>query len=260
MKTRIISALVALPLLFFVLIKGGTYLLVATVLLSLIGLHEYLKIFTDQKVARKLPMVTTLLWFAGLYMNWGEAYFTFLITFLVLFLMGMTVFDRLSLTGVALTLLGFFYVVFSLAHIVKIDRVGDNFFLWYPFIIAFVSDTFAYFTGKLIGKTPLIKKVSPNKTVEGSIGGVVFATLASGIYAYILNPDFLVYAILLGCFGSMLSQMGDLMASKIKRVYHIKDFGTIMPGHGGVLDRFDSIIVTMPLVYYTMLLYMTFTA
>lgn len=255
MKVRILSALVALPLLFVVMFVGGNLLLGATMCLSLIGLYEYFNVFKKEKINKVLPYAMTVAWFAGLFFNATDAYFGFLIALFVLSLMGIMVFDKVTLTGASLSLLGFFYVVYTLSHLVKINQIDHAFFIWYPFIIAFTSDTFAYFTGKLIGKTPLIKKVSPNKTVEGSLGGVVFATLFSTLYAYFFNPEFVPFAIALGSVGSILSQLGDLMASKIKRIYQVKDFGYIMPGHGGVLDRFDSIIVTLPLVYYFMILF-----
>lgn len=255
MKVRIISALVALPLLFGVMFMGGNLLLGATMCLSLIGLYEYFNVFKEEKINKLFPYLMTFAWFAGLFFDLPDAYYGFLVVIFVLGLMGILVFDKVSLVGAALSVLGFFYVVYTLSHLVKINKIDHAFFIWYPFIIAFSSDTFAYFTGKLIGKTPLIKKVSPNKTVEGSVGGVIFATVFSTVYAYFFNPEFVPFAIALGLVGSVLSQLGDLMASKIKRIYNIKDFGYIMPGHGGVLDRFDSIIVTLPLVYYFMILF-----
>lgn len=255
MKVRIISAVLALPILIFILIKGGHLLIFAALLLSLIGLYEYFNIFKNEKINKWAPYFVTIAWFFGVWANFDPPFFNFLIALLVLGLMGGMIFDKVSFEGVAYSVLGFLYVTFNFSHIVKINALDHSFFIWYPFIIAFSSDTFAYFTGKLIGKRPLIKKVSPNKTIEGSIGGVVFATVFSMIYAYIFNPQFLPFAFGLGLIGSILSQLGDLMASKLKRLYQIKDFGYILPGHGGVLDRFDSILVTLPLVYYFMILF-----
>ncbi|MDN5353170.1 MAG: phosphatidate cytidylyltransferase, partial [Clostridiales bacterium] len=143
-------------------------------------------------------------------------------------------------------------------HVILISDLDQHFFIWYPFIIAFSTDTFAYAVGRLFGKTPLIPEVSPKKTVEGAIGGVIFCLIFSYLYAVLFNPSFQFYAIFLGLTGSILSQVGDLMASKIKRVFGLKDFGKIMPGHGGILDRIDSLIVTLPVVYYFMVLYQSF--
>ncbi len=118
------------------------------------------------------------------------------------------------------------------------------------FILAWGTDTCAYFTGYFFGKRKLWEEISPKKTIEGAIGGIVGATILAFAFAYVLKPSFMYYAIPLGVIGSIVSQMGDLIASKIKRYVDIKDYGHIMPGHGGVLDRFDSIILTAPLVYY----------
>merc|ERR1711879_878598 len=92
-----------------------------------------------------------------------------------------------------ISFIGFFYVAFTISHILMISDHQAVFYLWYPFIIAFSSDTFAYLTGKLIGKRPLIPSVSPNKTVEGAIGGLVFCTLISVVYAYYGNPSFIKF-------------------------------------------------------------------
>ena len=121
-----------------------------------------------------------------------------------------------------------------------------------PFIGAWVSDTFAYFTGRLLGRHKLAPAISPKKTVEGSIGGIVFAVAVFAAYGLILasrgfSPNYLALC-LAGLFVSILSQIGDLALSLIKREYGVKDYGKLFPGHGGVLDRFDSVIATAPII------------
>ena len=126
------------------------------------------------------------------------------------------------------------------------------------FLLAFVgpwfTDTFAYFTGYFFGKHKLIPDVSPKKTIEGSVGGTLFCIIGCAIYGYIIKANFLsdippVWAFaILGFILAIVSQVGDLIFSLIKRKYNIKDYGFIFPGHGGVLDRFDSIIATAPLL------------
>ncbi|HSH36827.1 phosphatidate cytidylyltransferase, partial [Schnuerera sp.] len=118
------------------------------------------------------------------------------------------------------------------------------------FIIAWGTDTFAYLTGSLFGKNKLCPKLSPKKTVEGSIGGIIGSIILTLIFVkyYGLFPIWKFF--LLAFLGSIIAQLGDLNASKIKRVTGIKDYGFIMPGHGGILDRFDSILFTAPFVYY----------
>ena len=114
-------------------------------------------------------------------------------------------------------------------------------------ICAWGSDVFAYFTGRFFGRHKLIPEVSPKKTVEGAIGGVVCATGIAVLYGFIvssatsLTPDYIVLAVC-GFLLSAVSQVGDLIASLIKREHGIKDYGNIFPGHGGVMDRFDSVL------------------
>ena len=127
------------------------------------------------------------------------------------------------------------------------------------FILIWINDTFAYLVGKSIGKTKLLEKISPKKTIEGLLGGIVFAIIVSVIISqyYIKEPAFkwVITALLVGGFGTI----GDLIESKFKRVANVKDSGTIMPGHGVILDRLDSVIFVAPYIYlfYQILNYVT---
>lgn len=158
-------------------------------------------------------------------------------------------------TSDILTLYGLFvYVVgcFSSVVMVRYSSDGMGHYMYVLiFLGAWVSDTFAYFTGILLGKHKLIPSVSPKKTIEGAIGGVVFTLIAFVIYGvvlnYVLNVSIPLYTfIILGVFLPVVSQIGDLIASAVKRQYGIKDYGNIFPGHGGVLDRFDSVMLVAP--------------
>ena len=122
------------------------------------------------------------------------------------------------------------------------------------YLVAFLTDTFAYFTGYLFGKHKLIPKVSPKKTVEGSIGGIIGSTVGCIIFGYLFNLD-MTAMVIIGSIGSIVAQFGDLFASSIKRYVGIKDYGKLIPGHGGVLDRFDSVILVAPFVYYAIIIF-----
>lgn len=138
------------------------------------------------------------------------------------------------------------YVTFFMYHMMLLN---DTKFVWLVYIIAFGTDTCAYFTGVLLGKHKLYPEISPNKTIEGAIGGIIGCTIFSLLYFNYLGTN--VYKIILfSIFASILSMLGDLTASKIKREFKIKDFGNILPGHGGILDRFDSVLFVAPIVYY----------
>ena len=140
------------------------------------------------------------------------------------------------------------YVVISITMIVYLRAlVRGEFIYLFVFIGAWSTDIFAYFTGKFIGKHKLIESISPKKTIEGSIGGIVFCALSFFITGLVCNAFFgtqanLLFLPICGIFISMIAQIGDLIMSALKRHYGIKDFGTIFPGHGGMLDRFDSIL------------------
>lgn len=168
-----------------------------------------------------------------------------------------TVFSRgkLDYSISASAFMGVFYIAVSFTCIVLLREAGKYIYLL-VFIGAWVSDTFAYLCGRMFGKHKLIPEVSPKKTVEGSIGGIFFAGLSFVVYGLIITNFFdtaasLNYAVLAvaGAVVSVISQIGDLAASVIKRRFDIKDYGWIFPGHGGVMDRFDSVLLTAPVLY-----------
>ena len=139
------------------------------------------------------------------------------------------------------------YVVFFMYHMMLMNGTK---YVWLVYIVAFGSDTCAYFTGKMFGKNKLYPEVSPNKTVEGAMGGIVGCVILSLIYFNYLRINKYIYIIIFSVSASVFSMAGDLAASKIKRESGIKDFGKILPGHGGILDRFDSVLFVAPTVYY----------
>lgn len=132
---------------------------------------------------------------------------------------------------------------------------GEEYVYILVFVAAWVTDTFAYFTGVLFGKHKLVPKISPKKTVEGAIGGIVFCVIAFVVYGIIAGkvtgePMNLITLSVVGFFMSVVSMIGDLIASSIKRTYGIKDYSNLFPGHGGIVDRFDSIMILSPLLLF----------
>lgn len=146
------------------------------------------------------------------------------------------------------------YVITGFISVIALRRAPNGIYLYLlPFIVPWFSDTFAYLCGRLFGRHKLIPSVSPNKTIEGSIGGLVFGIGGCVGYGVLLSnftnsPIHIWVFAVLGFFISVASQIGDLIFSLIKRRYGLKDYGFIFPGHGGVLDRFDSVIATAPLI------------
>ena len=165
--------------------------------------------------------------------------------------------NKLSVKTLFFTMIGPIYVGFLLSHSILLRELGDDFlyqgrdWLIYAILVTFSTDTGAYFIGRTFGRHKLLVSISPNKTWEGAVGGLLCAVAASCTISSILEIDIalggqIVLGILIGIFG----QIGDLLESSLKRIAHVKDSGSILPGHGGLLDRIDSLIVTIPLTYY----------
>ena len=165
-------------------------------------------------------------------------------------------------------MLGFILLTRNFTAAGSLDKEGSfyntGFFAaWMIFISAWGSDTCAYFAGVALGKHKAFPKLSPKKSVEGCIGGVVGSGIFGLLYAMILNgvgrgfPGMYWVFPLLGVAGSIIGQIGDLSASAIKRDMKIKDYGHVIPGHGGILDRFDSIIFTAPMIYLLVILFIS---
>ncbi len=156
-------------------------------------------------------------------------------------------FFNIKLENIVINLLGGFYISFFMYHLFLLN---DTLFVWYIYIIAFGNDTFAYFTGRLFGKHKLSPVLSPKKTVEGAIGGIVGSIIISIIFNSFIGNYNIIWIILFTATASIFSISGDLIASKIKRQNNIKDYSNFLPGHGGFLDRFDSVILVSPIIYY----------
>jgi phosphatidate cytidylyltransferase len=148
------------------------------------------------------------------------------------------------------TMTGIFYVCFFSFHVVLMDRGGAGPLIWLIFLTAFGTDILAYFSGSAFGRHKLCPEISPKKTVEGAVGGFLGSVLFCGVFGYFAAPDALVHCLIIGALGGAAAQLGDLTASIFKRKLGVKDYGRLIPGHGGVLDRLDSVLFTAPLVYH----------
>lgn len=183
-----------------------------------------------------------------------------IIALLIIILLAVYVltFPKYNSEQITMVFFGFFYVVMALMYIFKTRQIsGGEYAVWLIFIGSWGSDTMAYVVGRKLGKTKIAPKLSPKKSLEGLIGGIVGAALIGIIFAVIFRTQLLesfsnpilIFG-LTGAIGSVVSQIGDMAASAIKRNKGIKDYGTLIPGHGGILDRFDSVIFIAPIVYF----------
>lgn len=258
MKTRILSAVIMLPLLALVFI-GGRLLLIACFVIGVMGVREFYRGFESLNV--KPSYLVANISILGLYainLFAPAEYHYYMLWFLAVVIMSLlTLFniENRELTDAMATLTGIFYVVFLSFHVTLVEQTEEyGILVWLIFLTAFGTDIMAYFTGYAFGRHKLAPKISPKKTIEGSIGGILGSVLLCGLFGYFVIPRLLLHCIMIGVLGGMISQFGDLTASIFKRKMGIKDYGNLIPGHGGILDRFDSVLFTAPMVYYYIVL------
>ncbi|WP_373598081.1 phosphatidate cytidylyltransferase [Paraclostridium bifermentans] len=257
MVVRIIAALALIPLLLFI-IYGGLPLYIAEAIIGIIALDEFYKAFKSKNI----QPISILGYLFAIYLSIKNIFnlqieYTYIFVF-ILFLAGIIYIlsNKKNIIGFSITFIGMFYIPIFLDYIVLTinDFKLGGIYVWLIFIISFMTDTFAYFSGYLFGKHKLIPSISPKKTIEGSIGGILGSTMCCMIFGYIFKLS-IIHMILVGSIGSIVAQFGDLFASAIKRYVGIKDYGKLIPGHGGILDRFDSVILVAPFVYYAIYIF-----
>ena len=266
-KERVISAIVLVILLLGFLIVGNIPLFLAVLALSVIAFFEMTKatkVHTDK--LNGLEIVGVL----GCLGYYGTVYFTGLSTYVILvfiltiaFMMMVYVFSfpKFHANQITGAIFSFMYAPVMLSFLYLTRQLeGGVYFVWLTFIGSWICDTCAYLVGVKIGKHKLAPVLSPKKSIEGSVGGIVGAAIVGVIYALVLTKMQLVPGKMLWIYPvittvcSLFSQVGDLAASGIKRNHEIKDYGKLIPGHGGVMDRFDSVIFIAPIIYYLSLL------
>lgn len=250
MLKRTISAIILLPL-FFIIIKGGLPLYVSAVIVSFIALKEFYEAFeqAEMKIPKNICYASIGVFFICNVYKLPIVYINAMFFALIFLLSIRCILAKNTINEMLVSFLGVVYIPFFLNHVIlMIDSLyGD--YVWIAFVCAWATDTFAYFSGYFFGKRKLIPSVSPKKTVEGSIGGTVGCIAVSLLFGYLFELQY-VHVIIMGFFGSVFGQIGDLFASVLKRHIGIKDYSNLIPGHGGMLDRFDSILFTAPFVYY----------
>ena len=275
MKTRIITSILIVAIAIPTFILSGTPVYpVVLALLSLRSVYEMLRVLRfDKKIGVAIPsylMALVLPITAYFYRSEVKDFFVFCsicIYFYLLYLLMAAIVTRASIrfSSIARVFCAASYVILAFAALAIIRYIENGEFVFVlPYICSWASDVFALIVGSLIGKHKLIPEISPKKTVEGAIGGIVGATLLMLLFGFIvsvttnLTPNYLVLA-LLGFVLSAISQVGDLIASLIKREHGVKDYGNIFPGHGGVMDRFDSVLSITTILMVVCILFPPFT-
>jgi len=252
---RILSAVVGIPVLLWAAYAGGLIFLLLVGLLILMASHEFQAMVKSRSTAYPLVILVSalLLTATGLRPEFaGLAIFLVLAGHLLLLVV-----SQARAEAVGLSLLGAFYVAWMLGHLILIRQTGGMGFpvILLCFLITWATDSGAYFAGITLGRHPLSPRISPKKTVEGSLGGVLACVLTVLLFGSFYPILSLGQLFCLALFGSVLGQLGDLAESALKRWAGVKDSGSLIPGHGGVLDRFDSLIFVAPFVYYSISLF-----
>ncbi len=264
MKTRVISGIVIGLVLAAVLLPGG-YLLAATLftvsfisffeLTRATGLHQTKGKLSSLEVCGYASIICHYIQMM-LVKDYKYYIFSLMFAFFLIMVCYVLTFPKFTATQAITAFFCFVYapVNMSFVYLLRIRPFGE-YFAWIPFI-AWVCDTCAYFTGRALGKHKLVPKLSPKKTIEGAIGGIIGSVIVGAIIGYIisvregLDARVILVLVLITFVGSIIAQLGDLLASGIKRDHNIKDYGTLIPGHGGIMDRFDSVIFVIPCIYF----------
>lgn len=258
--TRLLSGLILVLLVFSTCWYGGLPLGFFVAVIGYIGLNEFYKVF-DMSITKGIGRVGFIgagLWTVlvllttqtGLGSKAELKWLGLLLAFMLLMAVYVFTFPRYESVQVMTAFFGIVYVPVMLSFIYLTRMLGNVGFslVWLIFFCSWGCDTFAYCTGMLFGRHKMAPVLSPKKSIEGAVGGVAGAAALGAAYAAFTEAPVLIYAVICA-IGAAASQVGDLAASAVKRQHGIKDYGKIIPGHGGILDRFDSVIVTAPMIY-----------
>ncbi|WP_125982457.1 phosphatidate cytidylyltransferase [Loigolactobacillus iwatensis] len=259
MRQRVITAVVALIIFIPIVIIGGPIFDIMAVVLGLVGLSEIFimrkKIIVSvEALLGALTLLAVMVPDSWLPANINRLYFIYLFVMLLLVNMVFSK-NRLNFDDVGVTALAALYIGTGFYYFI-VARETSVMMLFYIMFVIWSTDIGAYQIGRKLGKHKLAPLISPNKTWEGSIGGTICALIVGGVFTYFV-PQIQVYAwpvmLLLTLVFSIVGQLGDLVESAYKRYYGVKDSGKILPGHGGILDRFDSLLFVLPILHLFLL-------
>lgn len=254
-KTRLISGIVLVLIALLTIITGGPVLFCTCLAISVIGMQELyrvMKVREDKfEVLEILAYLCAILYYVGTAWDMEKyALMLVMLSFIVIMFVYVFAYPKYDAHQIMAAFFGIVYVAVMISFIYQTRTLPEGHILvWLIFLCSWGCDTCAYCVGVLIGKHKMAPVLSPKKSVEGAVGGVAGAAALGALYAYVMKQPIAGYAIIC-TVGALISMVGDLAASAIKRNQGIKDYGTLIPGHGGILDRFDSVIFTAPVIYF----------
>ncbi len=265
---RILTAVIGMPIAVYV-INYGEWLFAATIsILTLLAWHEFYTILQNKniRVYYSLGFVLNMVIAGCAWLgNSQELVMVMFLSTLFALVKMVTSGGKFTVTDAAFSLLGISYIGVSFAHLLLLRYTDSSqyvvtswgqlsagaAYLWLAFIGTWASDTFAYFVGTYFGKHKLCPTISPGKTIEGALGGLIGSMIGIVLLGTVFKLS-IVHCTIMGLLVGIVAPIGDLVESAIKRFAGVKDSGRILPGHGGILDRFDSILFAVPAIYYYM--------
>jgi phosphatidate cytidylyltransferase len=262
MKTRIISAIIFGAIFIPLVIIGKLPFVLLVYVLATVALYELLKMRNIQLVSIPGLISMLVLWIfllpRQLHNIFGPMQYTkvefALLAVLLLLTYTVVTKNRFTFDDVSFSIMATLYIGMGFFYFIEIRETAGLMFIFYSLFIVWATDSGAYFIGRALGKNKLWPDISPNKTVEGFIGGIVCAVIVAVFFAmFSLEAVSTIRLLIVTVFLSVFGQVGDLVESALKRHYNVKDSGNIMPGHGGILDRFDSLLFVWPVLYFILL-------
>jgi phosphatidate cytidylyltransferase len=266
MKQRILTAVLAAAIFLPFVIYGELPFTIFVYLLASIALYELLKM-KNISLASIPGLVSLLILWVLLIPNsyikildgvsFSKSEFALLALLLLLTYTVVTK-NKFTFDDVGFVVIAIFYLGIGFYFLIETRNLspGGLELVFYALILIWVTDSGAYFVGRAMGKNKLWPEISPNKTIEGAVGGVLFAVIFAWVYHYFTGVlDNYIIVTFMTIFLSVFGQIGDLVESALKRQYQVKDSGTILPGHGGILDRFDSLLFVLPILHFLRLLF-----
>lgn len=264
MLTRIISGVIGAIFIIMVISFNNSFPLVLNIIISLVSVLSTWELFNAIGVKKNYKFLIPSVLFTGVFLLLQNQFYcqiSWYIYTLIVFCIMILLSDKIVVKDVIVSYSLTTLITWSLSCLIKLRDFGGSYASFYILLAlgaAWFADTGAYFCGVIFGKHKLCEKISPKKTVEGFWGGTIFCVLFLNITAFIFENYVFVRAISVNYFyvtiiallGSVISTIGDLSFSIVKRGCNIKDFGSVIPGHGGILDRFDSVVFVVPFVYF----------
>lgn len=263
---RIITAVIGIPIAIYIINYGAWLFTAAIVFLAVVAWHEFCKMMQAKNIKVQYSFGLIGVFFALGCIGLGNSQeVAMVILLIVLLVMVKTVISHAdySMTDAAFTVMGTLYVSLPFSHLLLLrftyqyEYIPTVFgslstgaaYLWLAFLGTWASDTFAYFVGSMLGRHKLCPAISPGKTLEGAAGGLAGSIVGVAVIGGLIGLP-LFHSLIIGLLVGIAAPVGDLVESALKRFAGVKDSGNILPGHGGVLDRFDAIMFSVPVVYY----------